>query len=70
MKKKINSLQDRIPIFQDLQNPPPLRLKSRSPFWSNSCLRENYSEEELWKSEWAVTEVFNHILIEDPTAGT
>ena len=65
--RKINSLQDKIPIFQDLQNPPPLRLKSRSPFWSNPCLRDNYSEEDTWKSEWAVAEVFNHHLIEDPT---
>lgn len=57
-----------LPIKNDLDNPPPRRLTTRSPIWSDADLRdENFDITAAWKSYWDSSPYFtNKHLIDYP----
>ncbi|XP_025407513.1 uncharacterized protein LOC112681475 [Sipha flava] len=62
--QKINKLVN-LPVYNDINNAPSKRLRSRNPIWSieNSC----DSMEDMWKQHWEKGNAKNRHLISDPT---
>lgn len=53
-------------LFDVIQNPPSVRLKSRNPPW---CLIESDSSFDIkskWKDQWLAATVTNKYLVDDP----
>src|SRR6195952_2869994 len=66
-KREYKKYTSDYPIWEDIQNIPPTRLKSRSPFWQYPFLEHESSSIDTWKSEWSNVEVHNKQLALDPT---
>ena len=49
---KFNFNPDSFPVLSYIPENRIPRLKSRKPLWSNSFLNSNFSNVEIWKSEW------------------
>ena len=62
---KFNSDPDSFPVLSYIPENRIPRLKSRKPLWSNSFLNSNFSNEEIWKSEWQPGSISNKHLISD-----
>ena len=54
-----------LPIHADLSNPPPTRLKSRSPIWATEF--DHSHPEDKWRTLWENCDLKNKHLIQDPT---
>lgn len=63
--QKINRSTGGLPVYNDINNVPPKRLRSRHSIWS----KENNSDrlEDTWKQYWEDDNVKNRHLISDPT---
>lgn len=57
-----------LPIKQELEHPPPPRLVSRSPIWSDTEIKSpSYDVHGKWKKFWDESPIFsNKFLIENP----
>ena len=66
-KRVFNKYTSDYLIWDDIQNIPKTRLKSRSPFWQHSFLKDEVSPIDIWKSEWNNVDVHNKRLVLDPS---
>lgn len=57
------SAHDDWPIFDDVFNPPHLRLTSRKPIWRDA---EPTNIPVQWQADWLSASVINHHLVSDP----
>ena len=64
---KFNFDPDSFPVISYIPENRIPRLKSRKPLWSNSFLNSNFSNDEIWKSEWRAGSISNKQLISDPS---
>lgn len=56
-----------LPIHQDVDDPPPNRLKSRRPYWIASAESMDCRIEDKWRDLWTASLVRNQNLVPDPT---
>lgn len=58
----------RLPMAHELENPPPWRLSSRSPIWTDRIVEtQNFNINDAWKQYWTDSIDFtNKSLIENP----
>ena len=59
------SLKEDLPIFEDIFQPPPVRLSSRKPIWSGTEWDE-FNVEKRWRNIWHADNVKSEWLIDDP----
>jgi len=53
------------PVYADVfENPPPPRLASRRPIWSDLTSVDTITQ---WKEDWSSASVVNHTIVTDPT---
>ena len=58
-------LNSTLPVYEDIYNPPLLRLPSRHPIWT-ALPDPDWSAVAQWQQEWSAREVRNQYLITDP----
>ena len=51
------------PLHDDIQNPPPYRLKSREPIWRDL---QPVDTTACWRDSWRSANVVNSFLVDDP----
>lgn len=62
-----NSRTYDLPIKHELEDPPPPRLVSRLPIWSDTEIQRPFDINEKWKEYWSEsTDFSNKFLIENP----
>ena len=59
-----------LPIHEDLENIPNMRLKSRKPIWQSwkSLQVSNFDVKEEWRRSWKEPKFANQDLVQDPTS--